>query len=81
MGTYGPGEFNFQCLIFLPFHTVHGAHVFKARILKWFDIPFFSGPHFVRTLQHYPSVLDVPTLHADSFIELDKAMSIDTLFP
>ena len=26
----------------LPFHTVHG--VLKARILKWFAIPFSSGP-------------------------------------
>ena len=23
--------------------------VLKARILNWFAIPFFSGPHFVRT--------------------------------
>ena len=30
----------FQCPIFLPFHTVHG--VLKARILKWFAIPFSS---------------------------------------
>jgi len=29
----------------LPFHTVHG--VLKARILKWFAIPFSSGPHSV----------------------------------
>ena len=29
----------------LSFHTVHG--VLKARILKWFAIPFSSGPHFV----------------------------------
>ena len=36
-------------------HTVHG--VFKARILKWFAIPFSSGPGFVRTLRHDPSVL------------------------
>ena len=27
----------------MPFHTVHG--VLKARILKWFAIPFSSGPH------------------------------------
>ena len=33
--------------ILLPFHTVHG--VLKARMLKWFAIPFFSGPHFGRT--------------------------------
>ena len=41
LGTYPPGEFIFQCPIFLPFHTVHG--VLKARILKWFAIPFSSG--------------------------------------
>ena len=45
LGTYWPGEFIFQCPIFLPFHTVHG--VLKARILKWFAIPFSSGPHSV----------------------------------
>ena len=27
------------------FHTVHG--VLKARILKWFAVPFSSGPRFV----------------------------------
>ena len=37
LGPYLPGEFIFQCPIFLPFHTVHG--VLKARILKWFAIP------------------------------------------
>ena len=31
---------------FLPFPTVH--EVLKARILKWFVIPFSSGPHSVR---------------------------------
>ena len=56
LGTYQPGEFIFQCHIFLPFHTVQG--VLKARILKWFDIPFFRGPHFVRTLHHDLSILD-----------------------
>ena len=40
------GGLIFQCHIFLPFHTVHG--VLKARILKWFAIPFSSGPRFVR---------------------------------
>ena len=43
LGTYWPGEFIFQCHIFLPFHTVH--RVLKARVLKWFAIPFSSGPH------------------------------------
>ena len=41
LATYRPGEFIFQCPIFLPFHTVHG--VLKARILKWFAIPISSG--------------------------------------
>ena len=62
LGTYQPGEFIFQCPIFLPFHTVHG--VLKARILKWFAIPFSSGPHSVRPLHHDPSVLGGPTQHA-----------------
>ena len=59
LGTYRPGEFIFQYPIFLPFHTVHG--ILKARILKWFAIPFSSGPHFVRTLHHDPSILGDPT--------------------
>ena len=33
LGTYRPGEFIFQCPIFLPFHYVHG--ILKARILNW----------------------------------------------
>ena len=41
----------FQYPIILPFHTVHG--VLKARILKWFAIPFSSGPHSVIFLYIY----------------------------
>ena len=55
LGTYQLGEFIVQCPTFLPFYTVHG--VLKARILKWLAIPFSSGPPFVRTLHHDPSVL------------------------
>ena len=40
------------------FHIVHG--VLEARILKWFAIPFSSGPRFVRTLDHDPAVLGGP---------------------
>ena len=69
LDTYQSGEFIFQCPIFLPFHTVYG--VLKARILKWFAIPFSSGPHFVRTLHHDPPILGGM---AHSFIELDKAV-------
>ena len=72
LGTYRPGEFIFQCHIFLPFQTVHG--VLKARILKWFAIPFSSGPCFVRTLHHVLSILGGPTWHGSYFTELDKAM-------
>ena len=56
-----PEEFFFQYPIILSFHTVHG--VLKARILKWFAIPFSSGPRFVRTLHHAPSLLGGPTWH------------------
>ena len=72
LGTYQPGEFIFQCPIFLPFHTVHG--VLKAGILKWFAIPFSNGPHFVKTLHHVLSVSGALHGMAHSFIELDKAM-------
>ena len=55
----------------LAFPTVHG--VLKARILKWFAIPFSSGPHSVR-----PSTMTRPSWVAPrawlSFVELDKAV-------
>ena len=35
--------------------------VLKARILKWFAIPFFSGPHYVRSLHHDLPILGGPT--------------------
>ena len=61
LGTYQPERFIFPCHIFLTFHTVHG--VLKARILKWFAIPFSCRPRFVRTLYHDPSILGGPTQH------------------
>ena len=74
LSTYRPEKFIFQCAFLLPFHTVHG--VLKERILKWFAIPFSSGPHFGRTLHHDQSILGGPTQPnmAHSFIELDKAV-------
>ena len=59
LGTYQPGEFLFQDPSILPFPTVHG--VLKARILKWFAIPFSSGPHSVIPLHHDPPILGGPT--------------------
>ena len=58
LGIHRPGEFIFQCPIFLPFHSVHG--ILKARILKWFAIPFSGGPHSVRNLHQSPILLGWP---------------------
>ena len=41
--------------------------VLQARILKWFAISFSSGPCFVRTLHHDPSILGGPTWHGSLF--------------
>ena len=57
LGTYPPVEFIFQCLIFLPFHTVHG--VLKAGILKWFAIPFSSGLLWWRQFQGVTKESDI----------------------
>ena len=46
---------NSLITMFLTFHTVHG--VLRAKILKWFAIPFSRGPRFVRTLRHDPVAL------------------------
>ena len=61
LDTYWHGEFIFQCPVFLHFLSVH--RVLKARILKWFVIPFSSGPQFVRTLHRDPPVLSGLTRH------------------
>ena len=66
------GSPSFIVVSFLPFHTVHG--VLKARILKWFSIPFSRGPHSVRPLHHDPSILGGPTQHG--LVELDKLWSM-----
>ena len=47
LGIYLPEEFIFQCPI----------------LLKWFAIPFSSGPCFVRTLHHDLFILGDPTRH------------------
>ena len=84
--TYQPWEFIFQCHIFFTFHTVH--EVLKARMLKWFAIPF-SMDHwsFIRTLIKLIKSF-IRMLHQDlwsepsvalqamahSFLELEKAV-------
>ena len=76
LGTYRPGEFIFQCPIFLPFHTIHG--VLKA-ILKWFAIPFSaaaSGPHFVPSpVDHILSIFSKSTeMVCHSFLHHDSSI-------
>ena len=56
----------------ISFHIVHG--VLKARILKWFAIPFSSGPRFVRIFHHDPVGLGWPYMAWLSFIELDTTV-------
>ena len=70
LGTHWPGEFIFQCPIFLSFHSVHGF--LKARILKWFAIPCSSGPRSVRPLHYDPSIWVALHGMAYSFLGLDK---------
>ena len=47
------------------YSTVHG--VLKARMLKWFVVPFSSGAHFVRTLHHDLSVLGGSTQRGSQY--------------
>ena len=74
LGTYQPGEYLFQYPIILPFHTVHG--VLKARILKWFDIPFSSGPHSVRPLHHDPPILGEEIRHVQGKRNPNKMVDV-----
>ena len=59
------------------FYTVHG--VLKARILKWFAIPFSSGPHSVRLLHHDPSILGGPTRHDLVSLSYTRLWSCDQI--
>ena len=65
------GSSSFSVLFF-PFHTIHG--ILKARVLKLFVIAFSSGPRFVRTFHHDPSVWVALHGMAHSFLELDKVV-------
>ena len=56
VGTYGPGEFIFQCPIFFPFHTVHGVLIQEY----WSGFPFSSPVDHIlsdlSTMTHPPWV-------------------------
>ena len=58
LSTYWPGEFIFQCHIFLSFHTF--LRVLKARMLKWFAILFSSRPFFFQISPPWPVSLGWP---------------------
>ena len=61
LDTCWPVGFIFQCHISLPFHSVYG--ILKPRRQTWFETPFSSGSHFIRTLHHDPSILGGPAWH------------------
>ena len=54
-----------------PFHTVHV--ILKARILKWFSIPFSSGPHLSLTT-NLDSILKSRGITMSTKVHLVKAM-------
>ena len=47
-----------EITITLTIHTILTVHgVLKATVLKWFAIPFSSGPHSVSPLHHDPALI------------------------
>ena len=69
LGTHHPGEFIFQCPIFLPFHVVHG-------VLTKMGLPYFSPVDCILSELSTMTRLSWVALQgmAHSFFELDKAM-------
>ena len=63
-------DLQFATGSFLPFHTIHG--VLKAKILKWFAMPFSTGPHFVRTLH----LSELSTMTHPSWVALHNMVHI-----
>ena len=47
--------------------------------LKWFVIPFSSGPHSVRPLHHDPSILGGPTRHGLVSLGYTRLWSCDQI--
>ena len=68
LGSYWPGEFIFQCHIFLHFHTAQGKNtkVVCHSLLQWTTFCQNSSPWCVHLGWPYTELL--------SFIELDKAV-------
>ena len=74
LSNYQPEEFIFQCHIFFPFYTLHGA--LKVRMLKWFAIPFSSGPHIVRTLHRDLCFSGGPAWHGSVSLSYTRLYSM-----
>jgi len=75
LGTYRPGEFIFQCHIFLPFHTFC-LFMWFSRQEYWSGLPLpFPVDHIVSELSTM-TYLSWVVLHVmtHSFIELDNAV-------
>jgi len=72
LGTYWPGEFIFQCHIFLPFHIFMGF----SRQEYWNGLSFPSPADHVLSELSTMTCLSWMALHsmAHSFIETDKAV-------
>ena len=64
LGTYWPGDFIFSVLSFCLFILFME---FSRQEYWSFSIPFSSGPCFVQTLHHDPSILGGPTQHGSKF--------------
>ena len=58
---WAPTDLGSSSFSILSFCLSYSSWVLKARMLKWFAIPFSSGPHSVRRLHHDPSMLCGPT--------------------
>ena len=72
LGTYQPGEFTFQCTIFLPFIPFMGF----SRQEYWSSLPFPSPVDHILSELSTMTSLSWVTLYGmvHSFIELDKAV-------
>ena len=72
LGIYRPGEFIFQCPVFLPFHLFMGF----SRQEYWSGLPFHSPVDLILSELSTMTHLSLVALHgmAHSFIELDKAV-------
>ena len=73
LGTYRPGEFIFQCRIFLPFHNCSWGS--QGKITEVVCHSLLQWTTFCQTSPPWPSRLGWPHRAWLTFIELDKAVA------